>query len=212
MKQEFKLGRTAKQFKRALAVLKNFKGRAKLIDIGAEGKLLKNFLPENIEYYSLDCKKGDYDYIVDLDKQKIPVEDQTFDIIVCLEVLEHVSSPRKLMSEIIRIGKRDAIFILSMPNEYNFIQRIYHLFGKITEFDEPFMLVEKHLHIHKPRVKDILSFFPKFIRINTIDYYWQSKRSSNNNLVYILDIFIDKLAKILPSLFSRGVVISGKKK
>jgi len=183
----------------------------KLLDIGAREKELKNVLPKNIQYFSLDIV-GKQDYICDLEKEKIPVKKESFDIVICLETLEHISNPYKAMKEILRIAKKDALFIMSMPNEYNFILRFYYLIGKKTDMQKPFKIVSKHLHIHTPRVKDILSFFSEYIKIEEKYYYWQSQASKTNNLAYSVDKLINQLAKIYPSLFSRIVVIKGKRK
>ena len=47
--------------------------------------------------------------------QSIPVEDKSFDIVLCLETLEHVGEPKLALEEIARVTKRYALF--SVPNE-----------------------------------------------------------------------------------------------
>jgi 2-polyprenyl-3-methyl-5-hydroxy-6-metoxy-1,4-benzoquinol methylase len=46
----------------------------------------------------------------------IDIKDNTGDIIICTEVLEHVDDPVKVMTELARIGKPDAIYILTVPD------------------------------------------------------------------------------------------------
>jgi SAM-dependent methyltransferase len=188
----------------------------KLLDIGAGQKYLKSFLPKNVKYYSLDCD-GDHNYIIDLDKSKIPVGPGTYDIIVCLETLEHTLYPKRVLAEILRVAKKDAIFFLSMPNEYNFYCRLNFLLGRKTFTQEPFEITEKHLHIHYPRVKDVLELFSKYIKILKVDYNWYSRTGShNNNLRGRLSLFADKvlgsLIVLSPSLFARNVIVYGIKK
>ncbi|MDO8516492.1 MAG: methyltransferase domain-containing protein [Nanoarchaeota archaeon] len=153
----------------------------KLLDVGAGVKLksseksyLEKCLPNNIKYYSLDYY-GKHDYIHNLDEFPIPIEDNSFDIIVCLETLEHTLYPDKVMKELIRIAKPDAIFLLSMPNEYNFYCRFNFLIGKKTDIQEPFEVINKHLHIQTPRVKDLIKFFSSYIQVEEIDYQWYSR-------------------------------------
>jgi len=202
----------------ALRIIKNLPKDRKynLIDIGALGKFLKYFLPKNVTYYSLDYK-GKHDYIFDLDKGKMPIKDKVFDIVVCIETLEHLLYPEKVMKEILRIGKKDAIFLLSMPNDYNFILRFYYLVGKKTAIQKPFKTVIEHMHIHTPRVKDILEFFSEYLEIKKVDFFWESRTGHHNPTIIgkgarVIDMFISFLAAIYPSLFSRGVVILGENK
>jgi ubiquinone/menaquinone biosynthesis C-methylase UbiE len=46
---------------------------------------------------------------------KLGFNDNTFDLVTCLEVLEHMDTPEKAIEEIYRVSKRYAI--LSVPNE-----------------------------------------------------------------------------------------------
>lgn len=45
----------------------------------------------------------------------LPHNDSSFDLIICLEVLEHLKNPQKALYEIMRVSKKYAI--LSVPNE-----------------------------------------------------------------------------------------------
>jgi len=188
----------------------------KLLDVGAADKILQRLIPENIKYFGLDID-GDYDYQVNLDEGKIPIKKDTFDIIVCTETLEHVLYPHKIMEEIMRVAKPNAIFILSMPNELNFYIRLQYLFNVKSEVQMPFQTILKHGHIHTPRVKDIIKFFSNYVEIKKIHYCWYSRNFSRTegikkNGLFILDKLFNNLAKVRPSLFARNVTILGKVK
>jgi len=188
----------------------------KLLDVGAAEGYLKTLLPKNIKYYSLDIM-GKPDYKHNLDDFPIPIRNNQFDIIVCLETLEHTSYPHRIMKELLRISKPEALFFLSMPNEYNFYCRFNYLIGKKTSVQEPFMVVEKYRHIHLPRVKDILNFFSYYLNIKEIDYKWYSCTGSHGKgfkkkISLIIDKIINKFVKIHPSLFTRSVIIKGIRK
>jgi len=51
------------------------------------------------------------------DVNNLPFEDDTFDVIVCSEVLEHVSGYQKALKEFKRCVKKDGHIVLSFPNE-----------------------------------------------------------------------------------------------
>lgn len=188
----------------------------RLIDIGAGPRHLEKFMPKNIKYYSLDYH-GKHDIIFNLDDGRLPIKDESFDIIVCTETLEHLIHPEKLMEELLRIAKKDAVFLLSMPNEYNFLLRLHYLLNIQSESHEAFETIKKHLHIHSPRVKDIHDFFSKYIDIEEIYYGWHSRRGIDNKgvkrrIFLFFDDIIDRLSKIKPSLFAKVVAIKGKRK
>jgi SAM-dependent methyltransferase len=45
----------------------------------------------------------------------LPFEDDSFDLVLCLEVLEHLESPGAAVAELARVGSRDVI--ISVPHE-----------------------------------------------------------------------------------------------
>lgn len=78
------------------------------------------------------------DIIHDLNNFPWPLEDSSFDEIICNDVLEHLDNIIKVMEEIHRIGKAGAIVQIRVPhfsssNSFNDITH-KHLFG-IQSFD-----------------------------------------------------------------------------
>lgn len=59
------------------------------------------------EHPSLDLRVGDI--------YEIPFEDNTYDLVICSEVLEHVEDPEKGLKELVRVSNRYCL--LSVPNE-----------------------------------------------------------------------------------------------
>lgn len=56
-------------------------------------------------------------YSVDLEKTPLPADDESFDYVVCSEVIEHMEiDPMFMLSEINRVLKPGGILILSTPN------------------------------------------------------------------------------------------------
>lgn len=45
----------------------------------------------------------------------LPYKDNSFDLVVCTEVLEHLDDPQKALSEVLRVSKKYILF--SVPNE-----------------------------------------------------------------------------------------------
>lgn len=89
--------------------------KGKILDVGCRNKDLKRFLDRDAEYTGLDIAGG-ADFIVDLDKEKIPFPDNSFDCVVCFDVLEHLENIHLVFDEIIRVSSKYAI--ISLPNCY----------------------------------------------------------------------------------------------
>ncbi|MBI4091714.1 MAG: class I SAM-dependent methyltransferase [Candidatus Levybacteria bacterium] len=58
-------------------------------------------------YPKLDIKKGDI--------YKLPYKDNSFDLLICTEVLEHLKDPEKALLELLRVTNK--YVLLSVPNE-----------------------------------------------------------------------------------------------
>jgi ubiquinone/menaquinone biosynthesis C-methylase UbiE len=80
----------------------------------------------------LDCLVGDSD--------PIDLPDEHVTRVVCLEVLEHVETPQKLLSELVRVGKPEALYLLSVPGEAGEKIQLHTAPG--SYFTEP-----NHIHI-----------------------------------------------------------------
>lgn len=67
---------------------------------------------------------------VDLERDKFPFEDETFDIVICNQVFEHLKQIYLPMSEIHRVLKTKGILIFSVPNLASFHNRLLLLLGR----------------------------------------------------------------------------------
>jgi O-antigen biosynthesis protein len=70
------------------------------------------------------------------DITRVPVEaQQSFDVIVCFEAIEHIEEHDRLMQEVVRLLKPEGLFIVSTPNK-----EVYRAAG--TEEPNPFHVKE----------------------------------------------------------------------
>ena len=70
----------------------------------------------NKNYPELEIKKGDV--------YKLPYKDNSFDLVLCMEVLEHLDKPLVALEELKRVSKK--YVLLSVPNEPLFtVQRFF---------------------------------------------------------------------------------------
>jgi SAM-dependent methyltransferase len=195
----------------AYDLLSEEKKRMVLLEVGAgyyRNKLSES-LPKNFHYTSFDISKeyGRQDYYGDISDGKLPFEDNTFDVLVCFETLEHAIYPRPAMEEFKRVLKLNGMLIISLPNEYNFYLRLAYLFGlKMRDTDSGFDVVKTRGHVHRPRVKDIKNFVSDYFFIRQYNYYWNSTKFKYD-FFYYFDKIINVMAKIYPNLFARGVIV-----
>jgi 2-polyprenyl-3-methyl-5-hydroxy-6-metoxy-1,4-benzoquinol methylase len=62
--------------------------------------------------------------VVDLNNEKIPYNDNQFQIVTCTEVLEHLEHYRETIREVHRVLAVDGFFLLTTPNILNLKSRI----------------------------------------------------------------------------------------
>ena len=110
---------------------------SRVLDVGA-GKGRYRSLFSHCDYKTQDFGKepgtiGEYtelDYESDI--TSIPVDDGSFDVILCTEVLEHVPEPIIAVKELARIIKPGGLLILTAPLGSFLHQEPYHYYGGYT--------------------------------------------------------------------------------
>jgi 2-polyprenyl-3-methyl-5-hydroxy-6-metoxy-1,4-benzoquinol methylase len=113
----------------------------RLLDVGAKWGGLGQYAREHdvdIEYTGLELSPENLDKaqqlgldvrLADVSKQ-LPVEDHSYDCVVCLELLEHLPSPLVLLSEFQRVLKPTGRVVLSVPNPYSWVEVFRELFSR----------------------------------------------------------------------------------
>jgi len=188
-------------------ILPNF---SNVLDVGCRDKVLKRYINKkynNFEYLGIDLINCEDEEILCYDLEKpLPIKDSSYDIVIALDVLEHVDNIHLLYKELLRVSKKQVI--VAFPNEYYWKFRLKYLFGLDIDI--------KKYRLPKEAIKDrhrwITHYFSvlEFVKYNT---------PSN----YKIDIFllpaprkrfkflmkIDKIGiKIFPNLFSYHIVFS----
>jgi ubiquinone/menaquinone biosynthesis C-methylase UbiE len=116
-----------------------FKGKI-VIDIpagkGETSRILKNIgsdirsydlFPEFYEYDKLTCMKANL-------AKELPIEDNSADIIICQEGIEHVPNQLLVLQEFNRILKKEGILILTTPNISHLRAKLSYLFTESELF------------------------------------------------------------------------------
>ena len=98
----------------------------KVLHIAPEQEFLRKFKKmKNLEYTSADL----FSPIVDVkaDILDLPFEDESFDVIFCNHVIEHIIDDKKAMSELYRVMKKGGWGILQVPMK-NSLEKTYEDF------------------------------------------------------------------------------------
>ena len=95
-------------------------------------------------------------YRVDLSFDKLPFEANCFDVVTSIQLIEHLENPINHLREICRVLKPGGLFIISMPNGWNFYSRLKFLFRNKIEGYHKSDYKRGKLHNH-------ISFLPKDI-------------------------------------------------
>lgn len=107
---------------RVLEDVQEKRGTMRVLDVGCGsgfftlmfgGEVLGLDNLENVEVYR---RRGLQAYSIDLEKDRFPFEDESFDATVCLEVLEHLRDPRNILREMLRVLKLNGYLLISTPN------------------------------------------------------------------------------------------------
>ena len=111
-------------------------GRLEVLDIGAGRGELITLLGETMRIHARACDyhvdrfalKNVEITSVDLNCQSLPYQDQSFDVVCCSEVIEHLENYRALFRQVSKVLKPGGIFVVTTPNVVNLKSRIRYLF------------------------------------------------------------------------------------
>ncbi|MFX0082911.1 MAG: class I SAM-dependent methyltransferase [Candidatus Hodarchaeota archaeon] len=92
-----------------------------------ESKNLVDNKLKNVKKINLACSDG----------QALPFRDNKFDLVFCLEVLEHVKNPDQFINEVFRVLRRNGILICTLPVEIGISLLIRTMIGKMVNFKRP---------------------------------------------------------------------------
>jgi SAM-dependent methyltransferase len=85
----------------------------KILDVGADECYVKQYLDKEASYWGIGLG-GHPDQQVDLEQGEIPFPDNSFDCVLCLDVLEHLEHIHQVFDECCRVARQHVI--ISLPN------------------------------------------------------------------------------------------------
>lgn len=127
----------------------------KALDVGCGGGILSSALAESFEVTGIDTDKALLDiarqhassnllsiqYQHQLLSELTPSQENTFDLVTCLEVLEHVDNPEQMITDIASIVKPGGYVFFSTLN-----RNIISYLGAIIAAEYILKILPKHTH------------------------------------------------------------------
>ena len=128
--------------------------KLRILDVGCSkgfvAKVLQgyNFEFYGIEYSKEDAKEGKRYYkkikILDLDKEKPNYKNNSFDIIIMADIIEHLKDSLGVVKHFAKFLKKDGLMIVSTANVANIYVRLKLLFGNF-DYEERGIMDKTHL-------------------------------------------------------------------
>ena len=96
--------------------------RGKILDVGADQCHLRQHLdPKECEYLGVGLGDGPH-MACNLEKERLPFPDDSFDCVLCLDVLEHLDNLHEVFDQLCRVSRR--YVLISLPNPWGSFFRL----------------------------------------------------------------------------------------
>jgi SAM-dependent methyltransferase len=198
------------------------KMEGQLLDVGCGGKPYRNLFAHGGNYIGLEfdtpesraANCADYFY----SGNTFPFEDDSFDGVICNQVLEHVFNPDQFLQEILRVLKPDGKLLLSVPFVWD-----EHLqpmdYGRYSSFGLR-SLLERHgfavMEMHKMNagIQAIFQMINCYLHKVLLTHSWKVNMFLCATFVApftLLGILLSRLLPANPDLFLNQIVLARKK-
>jgi SAM-dependent methyltransferase len=156
-----------------------------ILDIGADQCYLKKYLGNKANYIGIGLSSDKVDLKIDLEKQPLPYEDNSFDVVLCTDVLEHLDNIYEVFDELCRISKK--YVIISLPNPHS----VFWSYLKHGDYNENQHLKFYGLPSEKPEDRH-----KWFFSTEEAERFIQCRAKKNKMEIVQIDIEGDKMPKV----------------
>ena len=164
----------------------NVSKKDQIVDLGCgEGVIVQKYREKGYDIIGLDYNFSSKD-VVKGDLTKTKFEDNFFDLVICLDVLEHLGFEQQELAvrEMKRIMKKNGRILIAVPNLAHFASRIAFLFiGKLLRTstpdrhpgDRPLKEYLKIFEDNDLKVTIYRGLFPTYPLSTLLTYFFPSK-------------------------------------
>ena len=187
--------------------------KGKVLEIGcSSGEFLASLKKKGWEVRGLEISKKATQKAIDKGvdasvhdaNKKFPLEDNSYDVVISRETIEHLYEDVDFLNECYRVLKKDGTLIITTPNLTSLKNRILMLFG----FNPRYAIADHHYQVYT---------FPLLRRLYQRSKFKKSKTKFGGNFIIyssgrekILGTLFEKWADHMPSLAEHYIVISRK--
>jgi ubiquinone/menaquinone biosynthesis C-methylase UbiE len=137
------------------------------LDIGAGSGRLIQLFHENLGVRSCACDytdtllevPGQKVDVVNLNHDRLPYPDGSFDVVTATEVIEHLENYREILRDIHRVLNDRGVCIVSTPNILNINSRIRYLSFGFSDLFGPLPVTDRKLHLSAGHISPISYFY-----------------------------------------------------
>lgn len=176
---------------------------SKILDAGAGDCAWKNFLGDPPGYISMDlatCNDAYLYHHLDIvgDLENIPLENESIDIVLNMQVLEHTKHPDRVLQEIFRVLKPGGLLFLSAP-QIDFQHHVPHDYFRFTCYGLATLLSETGFYKIEliPQSGNLETAWGMMIK--TLSHFRRDLRSNSSSAIqgWLCHAFIYCLEKTL---------------
>ena len=144
------------------------------------GALAKEVIAMDIQFFDIkyardNFAKNNVKYL-NADGVSLPFKTANFDVVICLEVIEHILDHDKLLTEIRRVLRPGGVSIISTPNK-----KMVKIFG--TQ-DNP-------LHVKEIECEEFKSLLDKYF--NKVEFHGQTRGKAVVGKMYALHLLLRRI-------------------
>lgn len=200
----------------------------KILDLGCGNGRVGALFVENNEVFGIDFsesaiaeakKRGIKAQVGDINS-KLPFNDEAFDTVLLIEIMEHVFDPLFLLQESYRVLKKGGTLLCAIPNAANIINRIHFLItGDFKDYTARFNLLypaysfTEHIRVFSPKLIERMFRNCNF-KICLSDYWFPPffERHPFNKMNWLAKVILYlRLEKRFPNSISVAAVYKCKK-
>ncbi|HWV38308.1 MAG TPA: class I SAM-dependent methyltransferase [Vulgatibacter sp.] len=161
----------------------------KALDVGCRAGVQTRWLrSRGYEVTSIDVdKRFDEALVVDAN-ERLPFPDESFDLVWCSEVIEHLRDPAASLAELRRVTRPGGELILTTPNSYALLFRFIALFGLTPR------RIQRKDHLHFFSEADIRRLAPDAELFGYFPYAW-IKRTIRRAIGHLSPTFVMRIRK-----------------